>query len=231
MNIPNDTLPYILYQRTTLDADTLLYRVTSKANALIPGLYKLSVWIRGLFNRALIKKRFSEALHDEYIHLLPYLPEINNPIIVDIGCGMGGIDVFLNEHYKGSANFYLVDESRIDKNIWYGYEKEGSRYNDLEKTGELLKANALREDHFSYLTPKEFVKKEIQVDIVISLISWGYHYPVATYAAKVKEILKPNGILIIDVRKEVVDEIKSYFSTCTVIFEDSKRCRVLASQK
>ncbi|MGK0448192.1 MAG: SAM-dependent methyltransferase, partial [Polaribacter sp.] len=39
-------------------------------------------------------------------------------------------------------------------------------------------------------------------DLIISIISWGFHYPVETYLDEVFDNLKPGGTLIVDVRKD-----------------------------
>ena len=43
---------------------------------------------------------------------------------------------------------------------------------------------------------KEEIKKLKEIDLVISSISWGFHYPVSTYIEEVNSILKPGGLLI-----------------------------------
>lgn len=38
------------------------------------------------------------------------------------------------------------------------------------------------------------------VDLVFSLVSWGYHYPVTDYLEDACALLRPGGTLILDVR-------------------------------
>ena len=40
----------------------------------------------------------------------------------------------------------------------------------------------------------------MQPDVVISIISWGFHYPVSTYLEDVHEALVPGGVAILDIR-------------------------------
>ena len=67
-------------------------------------------------------------------------------------------------------------------------------------------------------------------DIIISLISWGFHYPVSTYLDECCKKLNENGVLIIDVRKNVggEKELGARFSNIKVIFEGKKYRRLLA---
>ncbi len=71
-----------------------------------------------------------------------------------------------------------------------------------------------------------------QVDLVISLISWGFHYPVATYLDRTHELLKPGGRLILDVRKGTggLEEIRAKYGNATVISAEKKRQRIVATR-
>ena len=39
-----------------------------------------------------------------------------------------------------------------------------------------------------------------KVDIVMSLLSWGFHYPIEVYSSTVRQLLKPGGRLILTIR-------------------------------
>ena len=54
--------------------------------------------------------------------------------ILDIGCGIGLINIYLNEHYKNQVSFYLVDKNRIDYKIKYGFSSVYESYNNLFET-------------------------------------------------------------------------------------------------
>ena len=58
----------------------------------------------------------------------------------------------------------------------------------------------------------------------------GFHYPIETYLEEVKKSLKPDGVLIIDVRKDSggLEVLKKNFSVVEVIYERQKQQRILA---
>ena len=39
------------------------------------------------------------------------------------------------------------------------------------------------------------------VDLILSLHSWGFHYPISVYLDSVIKVLAPNGKIIIDIRR------------------------------
>lgn len=66
-----------------------------------------------------------------------------------------------------------------------------------------------------------------QFDLIISLLSWGFHYPIETYLEKAKKI--KNGILILDIRNgtDQIETLKDNFNTIKVIEETRTRKRVV----
>ena len=70
------------------------------------------------------------------------------------------------------------------------------------------------------------------MELVISLISWGFHYPIQTYLDQVFALLAKGGTMIIDVRKQTegLDMLGKRFAKVDVILEKSKYWRVLASK-
>ena len=59
-----------------------------------------------------------------------FLPK-NVKNIMDIGCGLGIINILLNKFYNDKTSFYLLDKNRIDKKIKYGFSSNYESYNDL----------------------------------------------------------------------------------------------------
>lgn len=219
----------ILFQRTQLDSDTILYKLfDNKVFRRIPFFFNIGFGLRSFANNKLIQQRYLQNMKEDFENIKDYLPSIKNPTIIDIGAGMAGNEIFINEHYKGQLQLLLVDKDQVDENIHFGYASEGSFYsaNKLVKT--------FLEKHKIYpvqLNPEEFFSSDVRADIVISLYSWGFHYPISTYLAKVSEILKPGGVLIIDIRK--IPDWKNMlpgFNIINIAKQDEKFARVIAKK-
>jgi SAM-dependent methyltransferase len=195
--------------------------------------YKVSVKAKALLFSNRIKIEFWEDMEREYITMRNILPQKATSIL-DIGSGIAGINAFINKHYNNKIDIYLLDKTQTDERVYYYYHERGSVYNSLTLAKELLKQNGVDESriHTQEATDDNQILIDTTFDIVVSLISWGFHYPVTTYLDVVYQKLKPKGVLIIDIRKETggEKELKGKFGNATVIFETSKYWRVLAKK-
>lgn len=232
MAVPNDALKYILYQRTDYLCfpNTFTYRVVNK---ILPfSIYKRVVAIEAKIAPKRIKTLYERDMTKEYLSIKDYLPETCDSIL-DIGCGIGGIDVFLSKHYGDKQPiFYLLDKTRIENDIFYGFEPKGEFYNSLDLAKTMLMSNGIAEKyiHLVEATDKNEIHISDKVDLVISLISWGFHYPVETYLNKAHDVLIEGGSMIIDVRKGTngIELLNNLFRKVDVILEEKKFHRVLA---
>lgn len=123
--------------------------------------------------------------------------------IVDVGCGVGAIGLLVWDHYdrRKKIDFYRIDKNEVGENRIY-----------------LLPA------------ADDFRLNIENAELVISLYSWGFHYPVSTYLEAVFKTLKMGGRLILDVRSgsDGVKAIKRRFGNVKVIEKTSYSYRILA---
>ena len=155
----------------------------------------------------------------EFDSIKQYLPEnVNN--IMDIGCGIGLIDIFLNNHYPDCKKFYLLDKNIIDKKIVYGFSDNYESYNINNITKNFLINNNVGEHKINLIdVDNEFSIQPNSIDLFISLVSMGYHYPVSKYLEIMKETSKDNSIFIFDIATEYQDinYLKKHFSDIKVV--------------
>ena len=126
--------------------------------------------------------------------------------VLDIGCGLGIYDLALHDFYKNNIKFHLLDKTTTEeeeKKLYYGYNKKGAFYNNLNYTKEFLMLNGIDEKNINCIivnddnnvTNKYLQDNLSNVDLIISIISWGFHYPVETYIDTVHKILSDDGLL------------------------------------
>lgn len=120
-------------------------------------------------------------------------PYLNSGDVLDIGCGIGGPSALVAQHCGG--NLHLLDGSSWGERH-AGYAAEMEPYNDRAATEQLLRANGVEDITWWPVGATQLPP----VDNVISLISWGWHYPVGTYLAAVERALRRGGRLILDIR-------------------------------
>ena len=168
-----------------------------------------------------IEKRTEELFQKEIELIKNYLPK-KAENIMDIGCGLGIIDIFLNKIYNNQSNFFLLDKNRIDKVIKYGFSSDYESYNNLDETINLLINNDMRPISINAIdVEKEFII-EAKIDLVISLKSMCYHYPIDQYLKLFKTCCDENTSFIFDVSEGYYDEslFKRYFENIDVIYEE-----------
>jgi hypothetical protein len=134
--------------------------------------------------------------YDSFAHVLPGRAER----ILDIGCGMAGIDVHLSDHYGHDVEIILADKEGVSPTILCGFAKSGdwfSYYHDFGAALELLDVNGVPRASVRTVDLLQEPMPDEPVDVAISLLSWGFHYPISEYHPNVR----PGGVIIVDVRK------------------------------
>lgn len=230
--IERTLLPYILFQRTEYLKHNPLFVLLSLMGSVKP-LYGLSVKLKSALFAPALRRVFSRDMHAEYESIRSSLPSSASRIL-DIGCGVAGLDVFLSRHYKNTVDIYLLDKTAIDPVVYYGFKERGSVYNSLADAKDLLVKNGVSPErvHTQEATPGNTIDFGVSFDVILSIISWGYHYPVSTYLKEVHAKLASGGVLIIDVRKGTggTDMIKELFGSYTVVEDTATYERILATK-
>ena len=172
-----------------------------------------------------INKSFYRDISIEFDRFKSYLPNpVNN--ILDIGCGVGAINIFLNKFYENRPKFHLLDKNYVSNKIVYGFKKSKTEgYNNLEVTKKFLEANDINlKNIYTYDADKNELKA-IKYDLVISLVSWGYHYPIETYIKYLKESSNEKTVFIFDIADEYVsiEDVKKYFNKIHIVDEYLKK--------
>lgn len=173
MNVPDSALPFILMQRTDL--------------------------------KAAVARGYRDMLAEDVDGIWPWLPD-GCAATLDLGCGVGGMSVHLWRLYGPDVKLYLLDVDRVDPVVVYGHRPAGrpEAYNSRAATLDLLAVNGVPEGRAEYLTVDErfaIALPDGAVDLVVSLLAWGYHWPAATYLPEVRRVLRPGGRVIFDLRR------------------------------
>ncbi len=232
MIIPNNAIKFILFQRTAYLKFPRVY-FYQILNKILPfSLYNLLVVIEAIVRVSSVKALYEADMKREYLLIKDYLPQTCSSVL-DIGCGCAGIDVFINLHYShNKTNFYLLDKTHIEKNVYYFFNPKGAFYNSLCVTKTMLTENGVPSDcvHLIEATDTNDIEIDNKVDFIISLLSWGHHYPVTTYLDKAYNILNEGGSMLLDIRKgsDGLDVLRNKLSKVDIISEEDRNYRVIA---
>ncbi len=127
---------------------------------------------------------------------LPYMSQSLSRIrtLLDIGCGPAQTSIALAKTLDLDY-LYLMDG--IEGPKLQGYHDEPKPWFDTAITAENAKRAGLTRFMVVPCDPTATYK----VDAIISLLSWGHHYPVSTYIELAKRSLPVGGLLILDLRR------------------------------
>ncbi|MDP2081939.1 MAG: class I SAM-dependent methyltransferase [Pseudotabrizicola sp.] len=150
-----------------------------------------------------IARRAAGVIYAEYRALAPIL--LANPAkrVADIGCGYGFFDLFLARDSKASV--LLID---IEQNTrrHFGYAVEGAAYSNLSIARRLLESNGVAAKRIETLNPeREDLTAAAPVDLAVSFLSCGFHYPASSYAAYFRDGVAPGGKIMLDLRAATAD--------------------------
>jgi SAM-dependent methyltransferase len=185
------------------------------------GRFIFTNFLINFFQKENIEYVSSKLFQDEIDTIKNFLPK-KAYNIMDIGCGLGIINIFLNEIYQNEACFYLLDKNHIDTKIKYGFSLEYESYNDLSETKKILLENGINENRINLFDVDRVINIEKKIDLVISLKSMGYHYPFENYIKLFKNCCNKDTIFIFDIASNQyeIDFFKKYFDEIKIIYSE-----------
>ena len=129
---------------------------------------------------------YASSVAEDFRQIEPFLPsEVSS--ILDIGCGLAGIDVYLKRKYPNARLELLDGGGTADMQPRYDYD--GNKpYCSRAATELLLEANGVKVDRWH-----DVGTQDLRADLVISLLSWGFHFPLSAY--------RVSGFCIADIRR------------------------------
>ena len=151
-----------------------------------------------------------------------FLPNSVNTIM-DIGCGLGIINIYLNKFFEKKPIFFLLDKNRIDRKIKYGFSLNYESYNDLNETKNILLENEINSACVYLFDVERQFQIDKKIDLVISLKSMGYHYPINSYIELFRNCCTKNTVFIYDIGENQYDEnyLKTIFDDVKIIYEEN----------
>lgn len=151
-----------------------------------------------------IARRAAGVIRAEFRSIEALLKDLAPKRIADIGCGYGIFDLFAARSL--GAEVLLIDLEENERRH-FGFKPEGAAYSSLARARQLLEANGVSAEKIETLNPREAAPEEAgPVDLVVSFLSCGFHYPVDLYLPFLDRALRPGGAAIFDLRERTAEE-------------------------
>ena len=158
----------------------------------------------------LLADRSIRVIGEEFERLRPVLDQIDLKSVADIGCGYALFDLFIAKKY--CSNLFLIDIESNDKRQ-FGFNEEGVANSNLSTAKNFLKCNGVIASSITKLNPKNDNIMNIEpVDLAISILACGFHFPVDEYIPFFEKKVKLGGHIILDLRKNFYFEQSSKLS-------------------
>jgi hypothetical protein len=155
-------------------------------------------------DRIIWQKAYTAQLQEDYKLIAPHLPKLEPGIhhTLDVGSGIGGINVYISRHYKTEdvEMVPILMDGRKDEPTVVLHRKT---FNDMRAAYEFHLANGgTIYEVDANERPLLWPLSDAKAKLVTSLASWCFHYPPDTYLDFVRANLAPEARLIIDVRRD-----------------------------
>ena len=167
----------------------------------------IKAWTKGDSRplNAIVDKLGTELIHRAASIIFLEYQEISIAIensaptkIADIGCGYAFFDYFLYRNTQ--AHLYLIDLEETEERH-FGFSNSGAAYSSLNVARTFLQDNGVPEKSLTCINPtRQEVLKLPKIDLAMSFISCGFHYPLSTYDTFFKDRIKKGGAIIVDIR-------------------------------
>lgn len=123
--------------------------------------------------------------------------------MASIGPGLCILELLLYRQWK--CSFYLIDIEE-SKEHQHGFAMSGSGYSDLGSALRFLTDNGVPKIALNTCNPRKQKLDHSSVDLIMSILSMGFHYPLDEYVSYIRSALPPGGLLIFDKRKDTEDQ-------------------------
>ncbi|MDJ0626659.1 MAG: class I SAM-dependent methyltransferase [Rhodobacter sp.] len=145
-----------------------------------------------------IAVRAARIIFGEFTELAGTLDRFAPERVADIGCGYAFFDLFA--HRRFGCDLLLIDIEETDHRH-FGFQKLGAGYTSLNTAREFLIANGVPAASIHLWNPDvEDPPITGRVDIAVSFLSCGFHFPIDMYVPFFRYGIRPGGGIILDLR-------------------------------
>ena len=165
---------------------------------------------------------YARSLLGDFGTMQKWLPEKCGAIL-DVGSGLGGINILLSRHYGGRPAIWLLDGHFDEPEV----KAHDQTFNSMAHARAFLRDNGTT---LKGTTSGGDARGGKAFDLVISIQAWCFHFAPGEHLPFVKSTTQPGATLILDVRKGRDDwrkELSEAFTEIGVAVSPPKFDRVV----
>lgn len=154
-------------------------------------------------DRIIWARAYTERLQADYKLIAPHLPDLEEGThhSLDVGSGIGGINVLITRHYKPLVELVpILMDGRADEPKVTLHRRT---FNDMRAASEFHLANGgTIYEVDANQRPLMWPLSDAKAVLVTSLASWCFHYAPDVYLDFILANIVPGARIILDVRKD-----------------------------
>ncbi len=188
------------------------------SNEVYPYLMVQKGEINHIEDREEFVREYNVRLQQMLFKMLPHIPA-NIKSSLDIGSGMGGINILLQQHFK--QRVYLLDAFDTPAMCL----KHDIPFNSFHVSTEFFRDNNAEISYYIDANFTDLGERVVKSDLIISVGSYCFHYSPEKYLEFVKACCHKDTVLIFDVRNRHTDWLeilRENFVEVAVITEEEK---------
>jgi len=145
--------------------------------------------------------------------------------VLDLGCGLGRAGVYFDWLFDipaGHDAHYIFADSSVPRTrgkLRYGWNPD-EWYNSLALTGEFAALNGVASFE-TFDLRKQNLRSLKDIDVVLSFLAVGFHFPIESYMAALLDILSKDCVLVFGIRqhrqKYTAKTFDDFFETCAIV--------------
>lgn len=147
----------------------------------------------------------SRYIHPPEIDFIDsHLRGLNPRCVLDLGCGLGRIGVYLLKRYGWKdARFVMADGDSGDVQLANLQTGKNDFYNSMDATNEFCKANGMENVEFLNLEKQGWDAMKFAPDLVASFYAFGFHWPIDYCLDAIYPCIEESCLLLFGMRVNV----------------------------
>jgi len=158
------------------------------------------------------KSRYTEPSEAEIMN--SYLKGLSPKCVLDLGCGIGRIGVYLFKRYEWkNIRFVLADGDSGKKQLHGIRTGRNDFYNSMNATREFCEANGMKNVELLDLEKQKWGDMQSIPDLVISFLAFGFHWPIDYCLNSIYPYIAESSLLLFGMRPNADGISRKWHST------------------